>query len=306
MSRRATSRAIGPGLPLNIHVAPMVRLMSSSVEFSVNERLPSCALYKSAGKVDGGVSGDSSKPNPVAVVFGWIGSSRRNVKKYEEIYHSLGIDTITISGEEVKTHVMKPAKSLAVCNSIMDILTDESSDGLAARPLLLSGFSIGGYQVGNMMLTVKARGETEQSRFHDRLACTVFDSIIDYQGVPRGVSASIFPVDSVMQHALQQIIIYGFAAFPGAVEGQKASSDMFWNFPCAAPTLWIYSKDDKLVKAKNMKVVHDYWASKMGVDVSTLVLESSPHVQHLRNEPERYTNAMKEHITKSFAAHYAK
>jgi len=31
-----------------------------------------------------------------------------------------------------------------------------------------------------------------------------------------------------MQQALQQIIIYGFAAFPGAVEGQKASSDMFW------------------------------------------------------------------------------
>ena len=59
-------------------------------------------IRTSAGKVDGGVSGDSSKPNPVAVVFGWIGSSRRNVKKYEEIYHSLGIDTITISGEEVK------------------------------------------------------------------------------------------------------------------------------------------------------------------------------------------------------------
>ena len=61
--------------------------------------MPICT---SAGKVEGGVSGDSSKPNPVAVVFGWIGSSRRNVKKYEEIYHSLGIDTITISGDEVK------------------------------------------------------------------------------------------------------------------------------------------------------------------------------------------------------------
>jgi len=34
-----------------------------------------------------------------------------------------------------------------------------------------------------MMLTVKARGETEQSRFHDRVACTVFDSIIDYVSV---------------------------------------------------------------------------------------------------------------------------
>ena len=55
-----------------------------------------------------------------------------------------------------------------------------------------------------------------------------------------------------------------------------------------------------------MEVVHNYWASKMGIDVSTFVLDSSPHVQHLRTDEAAYTLAMKEHITKSFAAHYAK
>ena len=109
-----------------------------------------------------------------------------------------------------------------------------------------------------------------------------------------------------MQQALEQSIIMGFAAFPGAVDGQKNSSQMFWNFPCPAPTLWIYSKDDKLVKAKNMEVVHNYWASEMGIDVSTLVLESSPHVQHIRTDEAAYTSAMKKHIAKSFAAYYSK
>ncbi|CAG7849780.1 SubName: Full=Uncharacterized protein {ECO:0000313/EMBL:CCA74862.1} [Serendipita indica DSM 11827] len=57
------------------------------------------------------------------------------------------------------------------------------------------------------------------------------------------------------------------------------------------PFLYVYSKTDRSVPYKQVQA-HTEKAETMGQDVTRLVFDDSPHVAHMRSDPERYWTAV--------------
>jgi hypothetical protein len=67
-------------------------------------------------------------------------------------------------------------------------------------------------------------------------------------------------------------------------------------FTISAPRVYIYSKTDKMVGWKDVEY-NAHLAKQAGYKVRTELYESSTHVGHLRDDPERYWNAVRGIVT---------
>ena len=124
---------------------------------------------------------------PVALLLGWVGGRERAMRKYASIFNERSIDVIALLLKP--EHVYAPvAKGRGTMKHIADAL---SAPDTAGRPILIQGFSAGAYMYGNLLTELDARGD-EGVAFTRRVRGFVFDSPVDIDGVPFGLSRAIF------------------------------------------------------------------------------------------------------------------
>lgn len=73
-------------------------------------------------------------------------------------------------------------------------------------PLVLHGFSVGGYLWGEVLVSIAAERQ-KYNHILDRIAGQVWDSAADVTEIPIGVPAAVFPRNAVLQNALKQYIL---------------------------------------------------------------------------------------------------
>lgn len=135
------------------------------------------------------------------------------------------------------------------------------------------------------------------------IAGLVFDSAPAYLHVRSGARA----VTESLPPGLGRSLLRG-AAYAGlhawnALAGDRGAIG-FWrtmqSMPGAAPELYVYSQDDAITEASDLEALVSHREAQ-GVDVHSLVLQSSPHVSHLRSAPQAYATACAE--WGAYAAH---
>ena len=97
--------------------------------------------------------------------------------------------------------ILWPPRAHTVVSQILDFLT---SDPHHHQPLLIHGFSVGGYLYGETLIHILADDELTQSMSR-RIRGQIFDSPVDFEGVPRGVGmalSNLRPVQITIRSAL--------------------------------------------------------------------------------------------------------
>lgn len=157
-----------------------------------------------------------------------------------------------------------PQQAQKVVGQVADFVMDSSR---SQQPILVHGFSVGGYLYGETI--VKFTSDSE--RFHnmrDRIRGQIFDSPVDFEGVPRGVGLAV-TANPLLQKTIKASLDGYLRLFKNQVtQHYKRSSEMFHLNPLRSPSLVFYSKDDPIGTPGPIETLMRNW-SRQGIPVTS-------------------------------------
>jgi hypothetical protein len=238
-----------------------------------------------------------SAERPLVLLSGWMGSTANHLKHYRAAWHDRGFDTMAFSAGPQE--VLQPKKAIRLMESVLDAAAEEAGAKGAAeagttrggRPILWHGFSMSGYLFGNALLSMDAQPE-RFAAVRRNLRAQIFDSPPDFNGIAGGVARSMG------FGGVRELLIRG--ALSSYLEATKdtagvlhrASSERFHgNDLSGVPSLWFYSESDPVARAQDCRTVIGKWRAA-GIEVDEEVFQDTPHVQHMRLQPEKYLGAL--------------
>ena len=271
--------------------------------------LPKHTIFLPAGGAEDGPAQKTlpGGTTPTACIFGWVGGREKAMRKYAHLYTKRGVDVVAMLLKP--EHVYSPVKhGRAATEQVVDALTAIDT---IERPLLIQGFSAGAYMYGNLLTTLDARGG-DGVAFTERIKGFVFDSPVDLDGVPFGLSRAIFGNDSegtVRQRAVQAVLeTYLSPALPMRKYYQASSDAMHgkdfsagFSSPLPVPSAFLYSDADTVTVSADIQTVTGKWRAR-GSDVEEVEFEGTKHVMHLQSYPEVYERAVASLIHKALGA----
>ncbi|KAL1489579.1 hypothetical protein ABEB36_013531 [Hypothenemus hampei] len=225
---------------------------------------------------------EEPQDNSLVVLLSWLMAKKRYTKKYADFWLKEGFDVLCITCNPWQ--FLWPAKGTqVVASDILKFLEKNPS----YAPMILHGFSIGGYLWGEVMVQMALEKDRYQAVL-DRIAGQIWDSAVDITEIHVGVPLAVFPKNKVMAKALEKYILYHLKTFDKvATRHYVRSSQMFHTNMVRAPALFLLSKTDTIGAISSNAPVRETWES-MGVKVNWKVFEKSPHVGHFRKYPKEY------------------
>jgi len=235
-----------------------------------------------------------SRPNqlistgrPLSVILSWLMSERKHILKYAQFYLDKGFDVLTV--RITPGQLFWPTTgSQVVARDLLNIM----SESTLYRPLMIHGFSVGGYLWGEV-LNIMNQNPQKYQPLIEQISGQIWDSVVDIEGIPVGAPKAIFPTNTVLRKSLEMYIKGHMAAFHNtATKHYLQSSRCYHNSIVRAPSLFLCSLDDPVGAVSGIRKVADNW-NAMGMKVYIKAWESSPHVSHLHHHPEEYKQEMR-------------
>ena len=136
--------------------------------------------------------------------------------------------------------ILWPPLAHSVATQILHFIT---SPPRHHQPILVHGFSVGGYLYGETLVHIMSDVSLAESMSR-RIRGQIFDSPVDFEGVPRGVGNALSNLKPV-QLAIKTSLEAYMAAFQHQVTSHYIqSSETFRENPLRTPSLVLYSKAD--------------------------------------------------------------
>lgn len=235
---------------------------------------------------------------PLVVLLTWLLAKQKHINKFNKIYVDQGFDVLNIN--IAPWQILWPAKGTQVVgNDIVRFLDTNRS----YSPLLLHGFSVGGYVWGEALVKLT----DEQARYQnviDRICGQIWDSAADITEIPVGFPKAVFPYNAVMEKALRQYIQYHMKTFHRvATRHYIRASQIFHTTVVRAPALFFLSKTDPVGAYASNERVKDSWVS-LGMDVTWKCWDKSPHVSHFYYHPKEYMQELYKFLDRLELIHY--
>lgn len=231
-----------------------------------------------------------SVEKPLVILLSWLLAKQKHLEKYAQIYIEQGFDVLTISISPWQ--LLWPAKgSQLVAADLLKLLENNHS----YNPILLHGFSVGGYFWGECMVQM-AKDTTRYQLIIDRICGQIWDSAAGITEIPIGVPKAMFNKNDTLQKALRSYMIYHMKAFHEvATQHYIRSNTMFHDTMVRAPALFLLSKNDPVGSVASNQVLRDHWEA-LNIQVTWKCWEKSAHVGHFRRHKEEYLEALFNHL----------
>ncbi|XP_053966686.1 uncharacterized protein LOC128868524 isoform X2 [Anastrepha ludens] len=228
--------------------------------------------------------------NPLVLIMAWLMASQKHLRKYAQIYTDMGFDVMAV--HVTPWQLLWPVKGTQVVAA--DTLKFMEINKSYA-PIVIHGFSVGAYQLGEVMLQM-ARDMERYSQVLDRIACQIWDSAADITEIPIGVPKSIFPKNPRMQSALRNYMLYHMKTFHNqATIHYMRSSQMFHSTLVKQPALFFVSENDPIGPPSSNQAVRENW-ERANIKVSFKCWERSQHAAHFVRHREEYLECLLKHL----------
>jgi len=237
-------------------------------------------------------SGGGNDGRPLTVLLCWLMSNKKHVMKYAQFYLNQGFDVLTV--QITPWQLLWPVSGTQVVAK--DILSFMSLND-KYNTTILHGFSVGGYLWGEV-LNMMQQDLTKYQPTMNRIVGQIWDSVVDFEGIPTGLPRAVFPNNAVLRSSLEKYVTYHMSKFhEPATKHYLQASKMYHYTIVKAPSLFLCSLDDPVGSIEGIKKVTDKWEAS-GMDVYIKAWKSSPHVSHLHHHPEEYKQEMKAFLEK--------
>jgi hypothetical protein len=282
------------------------------------------AKYKAHGAMR-----DPVTPPPLVIFCGWMGAKSSQMDKYLSLWHARGADTYSFAVGPM--HVLFPSRGMAVMEAVTAGVREELERG-GERPIIFHHMSVGGYLFGQWLRALERDGRSSDNDTLLRsITAQIFDSPPDVNGIANGAARSMcderYPNPDTQSHASStprrdaalnsalwlthssnptrgrgiggvRELVFALAlrlylALTHSTSGvhHRAASDAFHANTIRAPALWFYSRSDEVARHQDCARVAGRWLTS-GIDVTQVVWENTPHIQHFRVDPERYVSEL--------------
>ncbi|KAH8305908.1 hypothetical protein KR018_003203 [Drosophila ironensis] len=228
--------------------------------------------------------------NPLVLMMAWLMAKQKHLKKYAQIYTEMGFDVMVV--HITPWQLLWPVKGTqVVAAETLRFLENNQS----YEPIVMHGFSVGAYQLGEIMLQM-SRDMDRYNSILDRFICQVWDSAADITEIPVGVPKSIFPKNERMQSALRNYTLYHLKTFHNqATIHYMRSSQMFHSTLLKAPALFFVSDNDLIGPPSSNRAVSDNW-ERANIKVTFKQWERSQHAAHYMRHREEYLQTLFQHL----------
>ncbi|XP_041969807.1 uncharacterized protein LOC121726483 [Aricia agestis] len=236
---------------------------------------------------------DKQTSRPTCIMINWLLARQKHVMKYANLYLGRGFDVLSVSC--TPWQLMWPMKgSQLVAGDLIKFLAANDNE----QPLVIHGFSVGGYIWGEVCAHVIDNKDLYQPVL-DRVAAQTWDSAADVTEITIGVPAAVFPKNKIMQKTLKAYMEYHMKTFHAAATVHYIrSSQLFHTNLCHAPALFLLSASDPVGDERSNRAVYDSWL-KMGVNCTWQCWDRSPHVQHYTKHREEYEALLTAHLQRN-------
>lgn len=239
------------------------------------------------------------KSTKIVILLGWSGSSHKNLGKYSQIYQKKGFSTIQVIQEPVSIFGLKDTNNLMqnVLKS-MDLHFDFSNTK-EKFSIIFHVFSNGGF-----VRFFKTMEYLEEKYTHWKpfIKGIFFDSCPGRLYPNSGALAASAYSSNIIMRNLLYIFFYIAFFLIGIAFGNSKFFDL-WTakaltckvFDSNIFYAFIYSKTDELI---NYKDVNEFIVKleKEKKNVKKLLLEKSPHVQHLLKNNDDYLKILEDNL----------
>ncbi|GFN76143.1 transmembrane protein 53-like protein [Plakobranchus ocellatus] len=225
------------------------------------------------------------QPRPLILLFGWMLAKQRHLDKYGNLYHSKGFDVLSLKMRPAQ--VLIPQRAQATVEQLLKLLLTPE---LRSRPIMIHGFSVGGYMYGEYLVKLEQHAKV-YADIRDRMVGQIFDSPVDFEGVPSGF-ATVLTKNSVARKVIQQSLEAYLRLFEKSITSHYINaSKAFHRNSLKLPSLMLYSRSDPIGVDRNIENVMKIW-KQMGIPVMSRCWQSSPHVSHFHRHPDEYVEAV--------------
>ena len=281
---------------LKSHFTPRVTTFSRCetryIHASVTTITKKIKLYKSDQDINNG------KKKPLCVILGWGNSQHKHLRKYGEIFECKGFDTMTVTPKLADALVFPDTKGKKIAYQVLDGIAKYSDTD--KQPVVLFQFSNGGCALFYFICReISTKGSENGQKIN--VIGSIFDScpvVPDMDSVI--ITQKVFTQDvknpvlkSLMWHSLGLII--PFIVWFNPVVNQFM--DGLRNSPIMAPQLFLFSKSDMLAPYKSILEFIEY-RKKYGIDVTSKLWDDTPHVSHMKQDPDGYKRMLTDFINK--------
>ncbi|XP_032591314.1 uncharacterized protein LOC6560008 isoform X2 [Drosophila grimshawi] len=228
--------------------------------------------------------------NPLVLMMAWLMAKQKHLKKYAQIYTEMGFDVMVV--HITPWQLLWPAKGTqVVAAETLKFLENNKS----YAPIVMHGFSVGAYQLGEIMLQM-SRDMDRYGSILDRFVCQIWDSAADITEVPVGVPKSIFPRNERMQVALRNYTLYHMKTFHNqATIHYMRSSQMFHSTLLKAPALFFVSDNDPIGPPSSNHAVRENW-ERANIKVTFKCWQKSQHAAHYIKHRDEYLEMLFQHL----------
>ncbi|KAL7738125.1 hypothetical protein ACLKA6_006470 [Drosophila palustris] len=228
--------------------------------------------------------------NPLVLMMAWLMAKQKHLKKYAEIYTEMGFDVMVV--HITPWQLLWPAKGTqVVAAETLKFLENNKS----YAPIVMHGFSVGAYQMGEIMLQM-SRDMDRYGSILDRFACQIWDSAADITEIPVGLPKSIFPKNERMQSALRNYTLYHMKTFHNqATIHYMRSSQMFHSTLLKVPALFFVSENDPIGPPSSNHMVRENW-ERANIKVTFKCWQRSAHAGHLIKHRDEYLETLFQHL----------
>ncbi|KAH8334551.1 hypothetical protein KR059_011356 [Drosophila kikkawai] len=228
--------------------------------------------------------------NPLVLMMAWLMAKQKHLKKYAQIYTEMGFDVMVV--HITPWQLLWPVKGTqVVAAETLRFLENNKS----YEPIVMHGFSVGAYQLGEIMLQM-SRDMDRYGSILDRFVCQVWDSAADITEIPVGVPKSIFPKNERMQSALRNYTLYHMKTFHNqATIHYMRSSQMFHSTLLKAPALFFVSDNDPIGPPSSNQAVRDNW-ERADIKCTFKRWERSQHAAHYMKHRDEYLETLFHHL----------